>query len=302
LQTDERELQAKRIETTRRLSRLIAEDGYTLFAQGLVARGRNIVTALRSENKIPAPVLDTFLKGLLDSNECICTRCLDVGTSERAAVEKLLSNAPDQEFNNAVGSLDHAIGLIDGVSTKTWEQLQSLNRERLELNTQIRRVEEELEEIHQKLGAKNDNQVQELEEARRNHLLKRDTLQKELGRLGEKEEALKARAAEIKKAVDAIVESEEQARLAKLLNQMDISKADREALFKALHGGDGLRSLLADDLQSDENRRRLSARAIDECAKKMTRYDCEAQECHGHNSRPRFGTVVFAAWSGTRTT
>ena len=63
-----------------------------------------------------------------------------------------------------------------------------------------------------------------------------------------------------------------------------------------------MRSLLADDLQSDENRRRLSARAIDECAKKMTRYDCEAQECHGHNSRPRFGTVVFAAWSGTRTT
>jgi hypothetical protein len=97
-------------------------------------------------------------------------------------------------------------------------------------------------------------------------------------------------------------DTEEQARLAKLLNQMDISKADREALFKTLHGGDGLRSLLADDLQSDENRRRLSARAIDECAKKMTRYDCEAQECHGHNSRPRFRTVVFAAWSGTRTT
>jgi hypothetical protein len=97
-------------------------------------------------------------------------------------------------------------------------------------------------------------------------------------------------------------DTEEQARLAKLLNQMDISKADREALFKTLHGGEGLRSLLADDLQSDENRRRLSARAIDECAKKMTRYDCEAQECHGHNSRPRFGTVVFAAWSGTRTT
>ena len=97
-------------------------------------------------------------------------------------------------------------------------------------------------------------------------------------------------------------DTEEQARLAKLLSQMDISKADREALFKTLHGGDGLRSLLVDDLQSDENRRRLSARAIDECAKKMTRYDCEAQECHGHNSRPRFGTVVFAAWSGTRTT
>lgn len=214
LQTEERELQAKRTESTRRLSRLIAEDGYTLFAQGLVARGREIVASLRAEGKIPARVLNTFLQELLESGNCICKRCLAPGSDHRKAVENLLTIAGDQEFNNAVGALDHALGLIDGVSSKTRENLQVLNAERLELGTQIRRVEEELEEIHQKLGAKNDNQVQELEEARRNHLLKRDALQKELGRLGEKEEALKARAAEIKKAVDAIVESEEQARLA----------------------------------------------------------------------------------------
>ena len=133
------------------------------------------------------------------------------------------------------------------------------------------------------------------------------------GARGEEMPKIQSRLNELRKSEDYVrslrpenihypYDTEEQARLAKLLNQMDISKADREALFKTLHGGDGLRSLLADDLQSDENRRRLSARAIDECAKKMTRYDCEARECHGHNSRPRFGTVVFAAWSGTRTT
>jgi DNA sulfur modification protein DndD len=214
LQTEERELQAKRTESTRRLSRLIAEDGYTLFAQGLVARGREIVATLRAEGKIPARVLNTFLQELLESGNCICKRCLEPGSDHRKAVENLLTIAGDQEFNNAVGALDHALGLIDGVSSKTRENLQVLNAERLELGTQIRRVEEELEEIHQKIGQKNDNEVKELEDSRRNHLLKRDALQKELGRLGEKEEALKARAAEIKKAVDAIVESEEQARLA----------------------------------------------------------------------------------------
>lgn len=214
LQADELELQAKRTESTRRLCRLIAEDGYTLFAQGLVARGREIVASLRAEGKIPARVLNTFLQELLESGNCICKRCLEPGSEHRKAVENLLTIAGDQEFNNAVSALDHALGLIDGVSSKTRENLQVLNAQRLELSTQIRRLEEDLEEIHQKLGAKDDNQVQELEEARRNHLLKRDALQKELGRLGEKEEALKARAAEIKKAVDAIVESEEQARLA----------------------------------------------------------------------------------------
>jgi DNA sulfur modification protein DndD len=220
LQIEERELQAKRTETTRRLSRLIAEDGYTLFAQGLLARGREIVATLRAEGKIPARVLNTFLQELLESGNCICKRCLEPGSDHRKAVENLLTIAGDKEFNDAVGSLDHALGVIDGRSSKTRDDLQVFNAERLELSTQIRRVEEELEEIHQKLGAKNDNQVQELEAARRNHLLKRDALQKELGRLGEKEEALKARAAEIKKAVDAIVESEEQARLAQ--RRMDV--------------------------------------------------------------------------------
>jgi DNA sulfur modification protein DndD len=214
LQTEERELKSKRTESTRRLSRLIAEDGYTLFAQGLVARGREIVATLRAEGKIPARVLNTFLQELLESGNCICKRCLEPGSDHRKAVENLLTIAGDQEFNNAVGALDHALGLIDGVSSKTRENLQVLNAERLGLSTQIRRVEEELEEIHQKIGQKNDNEVKELEDSRRNHLLKRDALQKELGRLGEKEEALKSRAAEIKKAVDAIVESEEQARLA----------------------------------------------------------------------------------------
>lgn len=214
LQIEERELQTKRTETTRRLSHLIAEDGYTVFAQGLVARGREIVATLRAEGKIPARVLNTFLQELLDGGNCICKRCLEPGSEHRKAVENLLTIAGDQEFNNAVGALDHALGLIEGVSSKARESLQVLNADRLELSTQIRRVEEEIEEIHQKLGAKNDNQVQELEEARRNHLLRRDALQKELGRFGEKEEALKTRAIEIRRAVDAIVESEEQARLA----------------------------------------------------------------------------------------
>jgi len=214
LQTEERELQTKLNETTRRLSRLISEDGYTLFAHAPVARGREIVATLRTEGKIPARVLNTFLQELLESGNCICKRCLEPGSDHRKAVENLLTIAGDQEFNNAVSALDHALGLIDGLSAKTRENLQVLNAERLGLSNQIRRVAEELEEIHQKLGAKKDNQVQELEETRRNHLLRRDALQKELGRLGEREEALKARADEIKRAVDDIVESEEKARLA----------------------------------------------------------------------------------------
>jgi DNA sulfur modification protein DndD len=214
LEVLERELQAKVTDTTRRLSRLIAEDGYTLFAQNLVARGREIVATLRAEGKIPARVINTFLQDLLDSGNCICTRCLTPGSPERAAVENLLTFAADQEFNNAVGSLDHALGLIEGVSGKTRENLRLLNADRLQVTGEIRRIGEELAEIHQKLGSKADNQVQELEDARRSHQLKRDSLQTELGRLAANEDDLKTRLVEINQQVGAIVESESAAELA----------------------------------------------------------------------------------------
>lgn len=210
----EREFQVKLADTTRRLSRLIAEDGYTLFAQNLVARGREIVATLRAEGKIPARVINTFLQDLLDSGNCICTRCLTPGSPERAAVENLLTIAADQEFNNAVGALDHALGLIEGVSGKTRENLRLLNADRLQVTGEIRRIGEELADIHQKLGSKADNQVQELEDARRSHQLKRDSLQTELGRHAAKEDDLKTRLAEIKKQVSEIVESEAAAELA----------------------------------------------------------------------------------------
>jgi DNA sulfur modification protein DndD len=160
------ELQAKRVRLTgerdtlvrRRddcrasVGKLIADDGYTLFATDLIGRGRQVVGQLRSEGKIPARVLNSFLQELLDSGSCICTRYLAEGTPERAAVEGLLTIAGDQDFNNAVGALDHAMGLIEGVARQTEEQLRQLNTERLELTRDIRNIDEEIEDIHQQLG------------------------------------------------------------------------------------------------------------------------------------------------------
>jgi len=164
---EQQEYVVKRDEIIRRISKLIAEDGYTLFTKDLVARGRDIVSRLRSEGKIPARVLNSFLQELLDSGNCICKRCLDVGTPERAAVEQLLTYAGDQDFNNAVGALDHSIGLFEGVANQTAIQLCQLNVDRLELIREIRNREEEVEEIHQLLGGKKDEEVQHLEEKRK---------------------------------------------------------------------------------------------------------------------------------------
>jgi len=178
------ELTGKREEVTKRLSKLISDDGYTLFTSKLINRGREIIAQMRSEGKIPARVLNTFLQELLDHSKCICTRSLAEGSPERAAVENLLTIAGDQDFNNAVGALDHAIGVIEGVGGQTQEQLNQLKMERLELSRDIRERDEELEEIHQTLGGKKDEEVQQLEEKRKALQLDRDAQNAALGRIG----------------------------------------------------------------------------------------------------------------------
>jgi DNA sulfur modification protein DndD len=183
LQHDHERLTERRDDVARRLAKLIADDGYTLFAIELIGRGRDVVSKLRSEGKIPARVLNTFLQELLDSGLCICKRCLAEGTAERKAVEGLLTIAGDQDFNNAVGALDHAIGLIEGVARQTDVQLKQLNTDRIALARDLRDVDEEIEDIHQQLGGQKDEEVQQLEDSRKQLQLRRDDEIASSGRL-----------------------------------------------------------------------------------------------------------------------
>jgi DNA sulfur modification protein DndD len=176
------ELRTRKEETSKKLAKLISEDGYMLFTTDLVKRGQDIMARLRSEGKIPARVLNSFLSELLNSETCICTRCLAPGTPERAAVEGLMEIAGDAEFNNAVGALDHAIGVLEEGARKTAERIRELNIERLEQDREISEREEQLEQVHQEISGKDDDEAKDLEARRSKLLLDRDSQNAELGR------------------------------------------------------------------------------------------------------------------------
>lgn len=204
-----KDLGTKRDDLVRRLSKLIAEDGYTLFTGELVKRGSEIMRDLRDRNMIPAPVIDSYLQELLDSGLCICERHLAPGSPEFEAVKKRLSAAPNQDFNNAVSAIDHAIGLLEGVSQQTREQLRQLNAERLQLQIEIRNREEEEAEIHQVLGGKDDEEVQALEAARKKHLLDKEAFHAKLGAIGRDIETEKESIERLTQQIKAISDQEE---------------------------------------------------------------------------------------------
>ena len=152
---------------SRDLSKLIAEDGYSLFTGSLVTRGRAIVTRLRNENRIPARVLNVFIEDLLRSDRCICKRCLPEGSEERAAVEALLTTAGDQNVNNAVGAIDNALGRLEELRDNTRERVHEFNGRRLKLKGDITFYENAIALIHQQLGNRLGEEVRELEDKRR---------------------------------------------------------------------------------------------------------------------------------------
>jgi DNA sulfur modification protein DndD len=199
---------------TKRLGQIVAEDSYALFADDLVKRGREIVNKLRSEGKIPARVLNTFLKELLDSQTCICKRHLADGSPERKAVEDLMTYAGDQQFNNAVGALDNALGRIEEGAEHTRKTVQETNAERLKILDDLKVVREELADIHQKIGGKADEEVHKLEETREAHLLKQRELVAERARIELKLEEKTKRRDELTKEIQDITDSEADAQKA----------------------------------------------------------------------------------------
>jgi DNA sulfur modification protein DndD len=201
----------KRDEISKRLSKIITDDGFTLFTPEMVKRGKEIMATLRERNMIPAPVLDSFLQDLLEEGKCICERCLEPGSPEYEAVQKHLSQAPDQDFNNAVSALDHAVGILEKAADTTRDQLTQLNSERLELSQNIKNLEGQLEDIHQRIGSGENEAAQKLEEARTKQVLKHDELQLKRGRLEGDIDSCIESIADFQKRIQAMEDKEDRA-------------------------------------------------------------------------------------------
>jgi DNA sulfur modification protein DndD len=199
---------------TKRLGQIVAEDSYALFAGDLVQRGRKIVDQLRSEGKIPARVLNSFLKELLESHRCICKRHLDDGSAERKAVEELMTYAGDQQFNTAVGALDNALGRIEEGAEHTRKTLQEVNASRLKILDDLKLISEELADIHQKIGGKADEEAHKLEETREKLVLQQRDLLAAKGKIDSELEKAQKRFEDLRKEIQDITDNEADAQKA----------------------------------------------------------------------------------------
>jgi len=198
-------------EVTKRLKHLVNNEGYVLFCDDLVKRGREIAQRLRNEGKLPARVLNSFIQELLQSGECICGNRLQSGSDAHKKVNKLLVTAGDDYFNNAVSALDNAMGAIKSKIEPTNEALQQMAKDRSELRDQLRRIEDDLHEIHQQLGDKEDAEVHQLESKREEWAHKQRELVREQGAI---EQEINQLSSDLENVKRRIAQSQQQAEAA----------------------------------------------------------------------------------------
>jgi len=183
LEAEQTEKQSALKEQEKQLAELIAADGYTLFCTGLVREGKEITHELRAAGRIPARVMNDFIQDLLNAGKCICGCALPEGSEAWKSVEAQLTKAGDPEFNNAVRDLDRAIGVIESTVTRTQEALRRHVQDRDHLVERLRLIREDLDEIRERLGSKDDQEVHQLESDREKKQLRLRDLDREEGRL-----------------------------------------------------------------------------------------------------------------------
>jgi len=243
-------LTERRDQVQQKLAQIIAEDGFTLFSADLVQDGRKLVTDLRSEGAIPARVLNSFIEELLQGSNCICHRPLTEGSPERQAVEQLLSRAGDAHFNNAVGALDNALGVLESTRTRTADSLRESNNERLAIAEDLIQIGEDLTAISKRIkdDGKDDEEAADLESERSRLDLRERECSGEINRLEGRLLQLTEERAGLTRDIERLDDKEAAAQLAQ--KRLDAVEHSADLLEQILEiETEELRPLLNDEIK-----------------------------------------------------
>ncbi len=176
-------------DSEKELRRLISEEACMLFTETFIIESRRVTSELRSEGQIPARVLKDFIQDLLKAEECICKRSLKAGSPEYNAVLEQLESSPDVSFNEAVSSLDNAIGAMDGKSDEVRRRIKDAYRHYEDLREGHRQKVARIKEISETIGEKDDEELRDLERSREEKNLKIRMHESDKGRAQERIES-----------------------------------------------------------------------------------------------------------------
>ena len=130
---------------------------------------------------IPSPYNEEFVSSLLNSGKCICGASLKPGTKEYGCVAELLSDALSSIFQRKALQTKSFVSELSKNKVYAHSDYQDIERDRVDNENRIAEIEMRLSEIGDLLSEHDDPDISEKESARRKAVMRKESLNQELG-------------------------------------------------------------------------------------------------------------------------
>jgi DNA sulfur modification protein DndD len=159
---------------------LLSEKAYLTFADGPFTRTQCILEEKKQKKEIRFPIEEEFVDNLLNRHRCICGRELIEGSEPFRRVKMLREKAGPKGLDEQVTLTLRFIRKFSQERERFMKKLQELLKERDDLISDERRIEEQISEIGEGFE-KDEIEIKELEMIRKDVDIKMDNTNRQIG-------------------------------------------------------------------------------------------------------------------------
>ncbi|MDD3592712.1 MAG: AAA family ATPase [Sulfurovum sp.] len=194
---------------------LTSRRGYLAFTNNLIEHVSAVIEEKRIRGEIPAGIKQQFVEDLLECGKCICNTHLEPGTSEHEAVKSWLGRSGNKDLEDAFIQTSGNIKQLRHYRDSLFSDLQKISQSLEHCRSNLKGVNEELDQVATKLDCKDSEEIKGLERRRREIEAEAVTLHFQLGGITTEMNTLNVEIQTLDKEIGKIEVVEQKALIAK---------------------------------------------------------------------------------------
>jgi DNA sulfur modification protein DndD len=142
-------------------------DGYSIgfLSKNLIAANLEIFNHANIKGLIPSRIAETFVKDILETNNCICHRPFQSGSKEETAIKSLLREAGTAVVNDRLHAIRERVGALTHASEHAFKELTGIQSQLSSIKDEITLIETEVEDCSTQLQGSEIKEIAERERA-----------------------------------------------------------------------------------------------------------------------------------------
>ena len=160
---EEKELREKLLFAKQAIQKMISTQGYLVYSHSMIEEFKQLLTNLRSQEKVPYGIKKQFIKKLLKQQKCICGQDLIPQSKTYQQVEKWQEKATNIEIEESIIRLEAQVNHFPEKLTLFWQEINQYKTNLNQWRIQLSEVENKLDDINEQLRQYPDRNIQSMQ-------------------------------------------------------------------------------------------------------------------------------------------